>query len=107
MGIFFELRTYFIYPGKMNDWVNFMEETIIPYQVSKGAVIVGSFIMDNTNKYVWLRRFESQSEKAKLYKEVYDSDFWKKNIQPKVMLLMDRDKMVIENITPTRMSIIQ
>ena len=30
---FYELRQYSILPGKMDDWVNFMETTIIPFQV--------------------------------------------------------------------------
>ena len=40
---FFELRQYKIRPGKMAQWLDFMENEIIPFQVSKGAVICGSF----------------------------------------------------------------
>ena len=40
---FYELRQYFVRPGKMNEWVKIMEEEIIPFQVSKGMVICGSF----------------------------------------------------------------
>ena len=36
---FYELRQYFVRPGKMNEWVKIMEEEIIPFQVSKGMVI--------------------------------------------------------------------
>ena len=43
MDAFFELRTYKIVPGKMSEWVEFMEKTIMPYQVSKGMVINGLF----------------------------------------------------------------
>ena len=43
MNAFFELRTYKILPGKMTEWVEFMEKTIVPYQVSKGMVINGLF----------------------------------------------------------------
>ncbi len=39
----FELRTYRPMPGKMDGWVRVMEEIIIPFQVSKGMVILGSF----------------------------------------------------------------
>ena len=38
MSSFFELRTYKIFPGKMEEWVKYMEATIIPFQVSKGMV---------------------------------------------------------------------
>ena len=33
MKEFFELRTYKIYSGKMKEWVNFMEEIIIQFQI--------------------------------------------------------------------------
>ena len=32
---FYELRRYTVRPGKMDDWIEFMEGTIIPFQVSK------------------------------------------------------------------------
>jgi len=40
---FYELRQYKVQPGKMNEWVKIMEEEIIPFQISKGMVICGSF----------------------------------------------------------------
>ncbi len=40
---FYELRQYKVLPGKMDEWVKIMEEEIIPFQVSKGMVICGSF----------------------------------------------------------------
>ena len=40
---FYELRQYHVRPGKMDEWVKIIEEEIIPFQVSKGMVITGSF----------------------------------------------------------------
>ncbi len=40
---FYELRQYKVLPGKMAEWVRIMEEEIIPFQVSKGMVVCGSF----------------------------------------------------------------
>ena len=40
---FYELRQYHVRPGKMAEWVKIMEEEIIPFQISKGMVITGSF----------------------------------------------------------------
>ena len=58
---FYELRQYKVWPGKMDEWVNFMEKEIIPFQISKGMVITGSFRgeKDDTT-YIWLRRFEDE-----------------------------------------------
>ena len=42
--MFFELRQYRTKPGMRGDWVKYMEEVIIPFQVSKGMVVSGSFV---------------------------------------------------------------
>ena len=61
---FFELRQYKIRPGKMAQWLDFMENEIIPFQVSKGAVICGSFQGEEDDSvYFWIRRFESEAER--------------------------------------------
>ena len=33
---FFELRQYRTQPGQRENWVKYMEETVIPFQISKG-----------------------------------------------------------------------
>ena len=51
MEPFFEFRIYQVNPGKIDEWVKFMEDTIIPFQVSKGMIINGSFVMDSTDEF--------------------------------------------------------
>ena len=59
--MFFELREYRTLPGERENWVNFMEEIIIPFQVSKGMVILGSFTGEEEDDlYIWVRRFEDE-----------------------------------------------
>ena len=41
--MFYELRQYRIHPGRMDEWVEFMQKDIIPFQVSRGMVITGSW----------------------------------------------------------------
>jgi hypothetical protein len=105
--MFFELRQYRTHSGQRNNWVKYMEEIIIPFQVSKGMVIVGSFVGEQEeNLYVWIRRFESESERERLYKAVYQSDEWLNNIGPKIPEMLDRDKIVVTRIEPTAASVI-
>ena len=60
--MFLELRQYRTLPGQRNNWVKYMEEIIIPFQVSKGMVIVGSFVgEEELDLYVWIRRFEAKA----------------------------------------------
>jgi hypothetical protein len=105
---FYELRQYKVRPGKLAEWVRIMEEEVIPFQVSKGMVICGSFRGETDDSvYVWLRRFESEAQREALYKAVYESDFWKTKIAPRVPDYLDREKMVITRIVPTGKSTMQ
>ena len=102
---FYELRQYKVHPGKLAGWVKIMEEEIIPFQVSKGMVICGSFGGETDESvYVWLRRFDSEAERERLYKAVYESDFWKTKIAPRVPEYLDRSAMVVTRIAPTARS---
>ena len=106
--MFFELREYRTLPGERENWVNFMEEIIIPFQVSKGMVILGSFIgQDEDDLYIWVRRFEDEAEREELYEAVYESDVWKNDIAPKIPSMMDRSKIVVRRIEASSRSVIQ
>lgn len=125
MASFFELRIYQVQPGKMQEWLSFMEEVVIPFQVKQGMVIHGSFTMDSTDEfslkngervmdstqkgetYVWIRRFESAEQKEKLYKAVYESEEWANNIGPRVGTLIDRNSIVVHNLSATALSVMK
>lgn len=105
---FYELRQYKVFPGKMDGWVKIMEEEIIPFQVSKGMVICGSYRGETDEScYVWIRRFESEAQREALYKAVYESDWWKTNITPKVPEYLDRPNNVVQRIVATPRSPVQ
>ena len=103
--MFYELRRYTINAGRMDEWVRFMEETIIPFQVAKGMVIAGSFRGEDDSTYVWLRRFASEAERERLYAAVYQSATWKNDIAPTVAELMSPD-IQVTRVVPTPHSVI-
>jgi len=106
--MFFELREYRTQPGQREAWVEYMEDVIIPFQVSKGMVVVGSFVgREEEDLYLWIRRFENEEERERLSKAVYDSDTWKNDIAPKIPKLMDREKIRITPIEATAKSVIR
>ena len=106
--MFFELRRYRIKDGKRDQWVQFMEDEIIPFQISKGMVICGSFIdQENPEVYVWIRRFEDEADKERLYKAVYESDHWKNNLSPRVGEILDRETIQVTRLEATPKSVIQ
>lgn len=106
--MFFELRQYRTKPGQRERWVEFMEEEIIPFQISKGMVVVGSFIGEQEDDlYVWIRRFDSEEQREALYAAVYQSDHWQNVLAPKVGEMLDREKIVVTRIVPTSRSVIR
>jgi hypothetical protein len=106
--MFFELRQYRMRPGQRENWVKCMEEEIIPFQVSKGMVILGSFVgQEEADLYVWIRRFENEAERKRLYEAVYESDYWKNEIAPRVPEMLNRDATIVTRIEATPKSVIQ
>jgi hypothetical protein len=85
-----------------------MEEKIVPFQISKGIVFVGSFVaLDEPDLYVWIRRFENEEEAERLYKEVYESDYWRTEIKSQADEMLDRDRMRITRLAATKKSVIR
>jgi len=106
--MFFELRQYRCKPGQRERWVRFMEEVVIPFQVSKGMVVIGSFVGEEEDDlYVWIRRFDSEEQREALYKAVYESDTWKNEIAPQVGEMLDRERIVVTRLVPTPRSVIR
>jgi len=104
----FELRQYHIRPGQREKWVKCMEEEIIPFQVKMGMVILGSFVgEDDPSVYVWLRRFANEEERKRLYDAVYQSEYWKREIAPRVPAMLDREQMKVTRLVATPHSPIQ
>ena len=69
--MFYELRRYQIQPGGRGEWVRAMEQIIVPFQVSRGMVFIGSFGDEgDPDGYYWIRRFESEAEREQLYAAV-------------------------------------
>ena len=69
---------------------------------------MGSFVGEEEDGlYVWIRRFESEEERKRLYKEVYESDYWKNEIAPRVPEMLDRDAIEVKRIVATSKSVIQ
>jgi hypothetical protein len=103
--MFFELRQYKIRPGKQAAWVKLMEGEIIPFQTAQGMDIRGSWVgEEDESQYFWIRGFETEAERVRLYEAVYGSETWKNDIGPKIPELMDRDGIQVTRIVPTPLS---
>jgi hypothetical protein len=96
-----ELRQYRTRPGQRENWVRFFHEQIAPFQKSKGMVILGQWIGEQEDDlFVWIRQFDSEAERVRLYAEVYESDHWKNDVAPHIPAMLDRERMVITRLEP-------
>jgi NIPSNAP len=105
--LFYELRRYQIQSGYRDDFVKYMEEVVIPYQTSKGMVVVGSFVDEkDPDVYFWMRRFENEEQRQSLYAATYEADGWKNEIAQSTAIKdwLLRDAMVVTRIVPTTTS---
>ena len=106
--MFYELRQYRAKPGRRGELAQYMEEVIIPFQVAKGMVITGTFTGEtDEDLYVWIRRFESEAEKSALYAAVYQSEEWKSTIGPKVIDMLELEKIVVSRLEPMPKSVLR
>lgn len=68
----FEIRVYNITPGKMDDFVKWME-VVTKWQESVGMEILGQFAAPAQNKYVWVRQYPDEATRKRRFAAVYDS----------------------------------
>jgi hypothetical protein len=102
--VFHELRQHRIQPGQMA--TGSRGEPALP--VFKGMAISGAFRgEEGASVWVWIRRFESQAERERLYKAIYESEHWKNNIAPKIPAMMDRAGMNVQRVVPTQASVLR
>ena len=64
-------------------------------------------LVEEDDLYVWIRRFESEDDRVRLYEDVYESDTWKNEIAPKIPDMMNRDKIVVTRLESTSASVLQ
>ena len=106
--MFIELRKYYTFPGKLESWVRFMEDLVIPYQMSKGIAIIGGFVSpDEDDLYFWIRRFNSEEERIRLRTEAYGTEYWKKEIASRIPEMLDRTRTKVTRVAPTPQSLLR
>ena len=57
--------------------------------------------------YVWIRRFESEEERERLYKAIYEIEHWKNYIAPQVPDMLFREQIKVTRLEATPKSVIQ
>lgn len=101
----FEVRTYPVKEGCMDEWVTFMEERIVPFITDKGMKVDAMFRgADDPTVYIWIRRFEDETHRKALYEAVYETDDWQETIKPTVRRLVDVENATVHVMNATKSS---
>lgn len=103
----YELRRYEIRPGRRAEWVEYMESVIIPFQVGKGVVVAGSFVSETEpDIYIWLRRFDDEAARVRLYEAIYQDPAWVNDVKPRIDALLIRETVQVTRLVPTARSVL-
>jgi hypothetical protein len=103
--MFYEIRRYQTQPGRRDEWVRYVEDVVIPFQVAQGMSVTASFVdEEDPDGYVWIRRFADEDDRIALYANVYESERWQGEIAPRVRELLLMDQMKVTRAVPTAIS---
>jgi hypothetical protein len=73
----YQLRTYTVNRGMMDQWVKYFNETVVPIQKKHGIKVDGEWVNDDKNQFIWIRSFASVDDMKAREKAFYDSPEWK------------------------------
>jgi quinol monooxygenase YgiN len=103
-----EFREYICHPGQRDRWLKIMAEQIVPFQTSKGVVVLGMWVSEtDPNLFYWMRRFDDEAARERIYKAVYESDTWKNELSPLVQSCIDRTRIKNTRMIPAPTSVMQ
>jgi NIPSNAP len=98
----YELRQYWAKPGRRAELVRMMDHDILPFQVSCGVDVVASFVAaEDSDAYVWIRRWSSDEQRERVIAAVYDSTRWTDELMPAVRALISRERTIVTMLDPT------
>lgn len=101
----YEIRRYQARPGRRREWVQYMEDVIIPLHVAANVRVVGTFTdVDDEDMFVWIRAFEDESARKAAYGAIYESDYWKTSVSPRVGELLVRESTTMMTVQSTSKS---
>jgi len=84
-GPVIEVRVYKVAEGKMDQWERFFHDRLIEPQEQAGIKILSAYrTLEDENLFVWSRQFSSKANMAKERAAFYQSDQWKKVLQPEL-----------------------
>lgn len=72
-----QLRTYTVNRGRMDDWVRWFNEKLIPVATEAGHTILGPWVNEAKTEFIWIRAYDSADDAKAKDERFYASAGWK------------------------------
>ena len=96
-----EVRSYRIKPGRREEFLKFFEERAVPAHRSFGIQVTGPLIdVENPNKFVWLRSFQTLEDRDEFREAFYGGDLWKNELENIAMPMLDSYDVILCETSP-------
>ncbi|MGM7669244.1 NIPSNAP family protein [Microbacterium sp. A93] len=101
----YEIRRYQTLPGLRSEWVQYMENVIIPLHIAADVTVVATFTdLDDDDGFVWIRAFPDEYARKAAYRAIYESDHWRTNVSPRVREFLVKDSTTMMSVQSTAKS---
>jgi hypothetical protein len=91
-----ELRQYTLHPGQREALITLFDREFVESQEELGMVILGQFRdLDNPDRFVWLRGFETMPGRAEALTSFYNGPVWKANSAAANATMIDVDNVLL------------
>lgn len=98
-----ELRQYTLHPGQREALIALFDREFVESQEELGMAVLGQFRdLDNPDRFVWLRGFETMSSRAKALAGFYGGPVWKANSATANATMIDSDNVLLLRPASTR-----
>lgn len=91
-----EIRQYTLHPQQRDVLMDLFEKEFILPQESAGAVVLGQFVdLDDPDRFVWLRGFESMQSRERALTAFYGGTAWKAHRAAANATMLDSDNVLL------------
>jgi NIPSNAP len=91
-----ELRQYTFQPGQRDVLIERFERSLIEAQEAGGATVIGQFrVVENPNRFVWLRGFPDMEKRQSALQAFYGGSVWQEQRAAVNAILVDSDNVLL------------
>jgi NIPSNAP len=91
-----ELRQYTLRPGQRDVLIDLFDREFVESQEAAGMAVVGQFRdLDDPDRFVWIRGFETMPSRAKALAAFYGGPVWKQHAAAANATMIDSDNVLL------------